>query len=203
MDKNMKNMLAGKPYIPTKEQGKISHKAHRLCQEYNAIPDTDKKARDAIIDELLGEHGNGTYLQGSIQIDYGVFTEVGDNFYSNFNLTILDTCPVKIGNNVMFGPNVTLATPLHPLLPEQRNDRILADGTVGHYEYGAPITIGDNCWFASNVTVCVGVEIGNNCVIGAGAVVTHNIPDNSLALGVPAKVVRQLSESDRIKNWPF
>ncbi|TSO25265.1 sugar O-acetyltransferase [Lactobacillus sp. LL6] len=203
MDKNMENMLAGKPYIPSQAQGKISHKAHRLCQEYNAIPDTDKIARDTIIDKLLGKHGKNTYLQGPIQIDYGKFTEVGDNFYSNFNLTILDTCPVKIGNNVMLGPNITLATPLHPLLAEQRNDRVLANGEIGHYEYGASITIGNNCWLASNVTVCAGVTIGNNCVIGAGAVVTHDIPDNSLAVGVPAKVIRKLSEKDRIKDWPY
>lgn len=203
MSKNMDNMLAGKPYIPGKEQGTISHKAHRLCQEYNAIPDTDQKKRDEIIDELLGFHGKNTYLQGPIQLDYGEFTKVGDNFYSNFNLTILDTCPVTIGDNVMLGPNVTLATPLHPLLADQRNDHKLEDGSTIHYEYGAPITIGDNCWLASNVTVCPGVTIGNNCVIGAGSVVTHDIPDNSLAVGVPAKVIRQLSEKDRIQDWPY
>ena len=110
---------------------------------------------------------------------------------------------ITIGNNVMLGPNITLATPLHPLLADQRNPRMQKDGKVADIEYGAPITIGDNCWLASNVTVCAGVKIGNNCVIGAGAIVTKDIPDNSLAVCVPAKVIRTLSEKDRLNNYPY
>ena len=118
-------------------------------------------------------------------------------------MTILDTCPVTIGDNVMCGPNTSLVTPLHPLLPEQRNARLQADGKIADIEYGAPITIGDNCWLASNVTVCPGVTIGNNCVIGAGSVVTKDIPDNSLVLGVPGRVVRKITEKDRLDNYPY
>lgn len=204
MNQNMKNMLDGKAYRPdSPELSRLSSEAHRLSQEYNGIPDTDSKSRNAILDELFPGHGKDLYLQGPIQVDYGCFTEFGDNVYANFNLTILDTCPIKIGNNVMIGPNTTLATPLHPLLASQRNPRLQDDGKIADYEYGAPITIEDNCWLASNVTVCPGVTIGHDSVIGAGCVVTKNIPPNSLVLGVPGKVVKTLSEADRIKDWPY
>ncbi|GAA3630857.1 sugar O-acetyltransferase [Lactobacillus hamsteri] len=204
MEENTKNMLAGKPYRPdTEELCKISRLAHRLCRDYNMLADTDKEERNAIIDRLFPEHGRGVYLQGPIQIDYGQFTKLGNNFYANFNFTVLDTCPVTIGDNVMCGPNVTLATPLHPLLAEQRNARMQKDGKFADIEYGAPIKIGNNCWLASNVTICSGVTIGDGCVIGAGAVVTRDMPANSLVLGVPARAVRKLTEADRIKDWPY
>lgn len=204
MEENTKKMLAGEPYRPdTEELGKFSSLAHRLSRDYNMTADEEKLKRNAIIDKLFPDHGESVYLQGPIEVDYGRFTKLGDNFYANFNLTILDTCPITIGKNVMCGPNVTLATPLHPLLAEQRNPRMQEDGKVADIEHGAPITIGDNCWLASNVTVCAGVKIGNNCVIGAGAVVTKDIPDNSLAVGVPAKVIRTLSEKDHLNNYPY
>lgn len=204
MKENTKNMLKGKPYRPdSSELITISTKAHRLCQEYNLLLDTDGEKRNKILDQLFPDHGKRIYLQGPIQIDYGRFTHLGDNFYANFNLTILDTCLVKIGSNVMFGPNTTIATPLHPLLAKQRNARVQADGKVATIEYGAPITIGSNCWLASNVTVCSGVKIGDGCVIGAGSVVTHDIPDNSLAVGVPARVIRKITDKDRLSNYPY
>ena len=204
MEKNTENMLAGKPYRPdTAGLGKISSLAHRLSRDYNLTADEDRIERKAIIDRLFPNHGEGVYLQGPIHVDYGKFTTLGDNFYANFNLTILDTCPVTIGKNVMCGPNVTFATPLHPLLPEQRNARMQEDGKMADIEYGASITVGDNCWLASNVTVCPGVTIGNNCVIGAGSVVTHDIPENSLAVGVPAKVLRKITEKDHLDNYPY
>ena len=204
MEENTKNMLAGKPYRPdTEELGHFSSLAHRLSRDYNLTPDEDKLERKAIIDRLFPDHGEGVYLQGPIEVDYGRFTKLGDHFYANFNLTILDTCPITIGDNVMCGPNVTFATPLHPLLPEQRNPRMQADGKMADIEYGAPIKVGNNCWLASNVTVCAGVTIGDNCVIGAGAVVTHDIPDNSLAVGVPAKVIRKITEKDHLDDYPY
>lgn len=197
-------MLAGLPYRPdTEELSRISTKAHRLSRDYNQTADEDKEVRKAIIDELFPDHETGVYLQGPIKVDYGKFTKLGKNFYANFNLTILDTCPVTIGDNVMCGPNTSLVTPLHSLLPEQRNARLQKDGKIADIEYGAPITIGDNCWLASNVTVCPGVTIGKNCVIGAGSVVTKNIPDNSLVLGVPGRVVRKITEKDRLDNYPY
>ena len=204
MEENTKKMLAGKPYRPdTEELKKISSLAHRLSRDYNMTTDEDEVERKAIIDRLFPNHGQNVYLQGPIEVDYGQFTHLGDNFYSNFNLTILDTCPVTIGNNVMCGPNVTFATPLHPLLPTQRNARKQSDGKIADIEYGAAITVGDNCWLASNVTVCPGVKIGKNCVIGAGSVVAKDIPDNSLALGVPAKVISQITDQDHLNNYPY
>lgn len=204
MEQNTKNMLAGKPYRPdTEEIGQISHRAHRLCRDYNLLADTETEKRNAILDQLFPDHKKGVYLQGPIQVDYGQFTHLGEHFYANFNLTILDTCPIKIGDNCMFGPNTTIATPLHPMLAEQRNVRRQADGKLTDVEYGAPVTIGDNCWLASNVTVCSGVTIGNNCVIGAGSVVTHDIPDNTFAAGVPAKVIREITDKDCRNDYPY
>lgn len=204
MEENTKRMLAGKPYRPGKGNlSEMRRKAHLLSQKYNQIPEDNAEERNKVIDQLLPDHGKGVFLQGPIQFDYGCFTHLGDNFYANFNLTVLDTCPITIGKNVMCGPNVSLITPLHPLMYEQRNPRKQADGEVDDIEYGAPITIGDNCWLASNVTVCPGVTIGNGCVIGTGAVVTKDVPDNSLVVGVPGKVIRKITEKDRLKDFPY
>lgn len=200
MEENTKQMLAGKPYRPdTEELDTFSHLAHRLCRDYNLTDDDDTVERQMIIDKLFPNHQDGVYLQGPIQIDYGRFTSLGKNFYANFNLTILDTCPVKIGDNVLCGPNVSIITAMHP----QRNIRQMPDGKFSDIEYGKPVTIGNNCWLASNVTICPGVTIGNGCVLGAGTVVTKDIPDNSLVVGVPGKVIRQITAKDRLENYPF
>ncbi len=192
-------MLAGKIYDPSDEELlELRVKAHTLCLEYNQLPETDKRR-----EEILKEFGiNDAYLQGPIQFDYGCFTTMGKNTFANFNFTCLDCCPVKIGDNVFFGPNVSLLTPVHPLLFKDRNSYLKADGTMTDKEYAKPITIGNNCWIAGNVTVCGGVTIGDGCVIGAGSVVTRDIPSNSLAVGVPCKVIRTLSEKDALKNHP-
>lgn len=204
MEENTKRMLAGEPYNPdTREVNEWQSLAHRLCQKYNAIPDNDNEARNAIIKKLGVTHGVGTYFQGPIQFDYGRFLTVGDNFYANFNFTVLDTCPVKIGDNVMCGPNVSLVTAMHPLMWQQRNLRKQSDGSTYDIEYGRPITIGNNCWLATNVTICGGVTIGDGCVIAAGAVVTHDMPANSLVGGVPAKVIRKITKKDHLTNYPY
>lgn len=134
--------------------------------------------------------------------DYGVFTTFGLNCYANFNLTVLDTCPVNIGDNVFFGPNCTLATPVHPLMWQERNIKFNTAGVPYDDEYGKPITIHSNCWIASNVTVIGGVTIGEGSVIGAGSVVTHDIPPHSLAVGNPCRVIRQIDEKDSLKYKP-
>jgi maltose O-acetyltransferase len=133
-------------------------------------------------------------------VDYGVFTSFGDRCYANFNFTVLDTCPVVIGDDVMFGPNCSLLTPLHPLLPEQRNSRRRADGSLYDLEYGAPITVESDCWIASGVKILGGVTIGRGSVIGAGSVVTRSIPAGVLAAGNPCKVLRPLTEADRMET---
>lgn len=189
-------MLAGEPYDPTdKELTELRVKAHRLSQEYNMTYETDEERRREILDELLPDRGEGAYLQGPVQFDYGVFTKVGRSFYANFNFTVLDTCPVVMGDNVFFGPNCTVATALHYFDPVLRRMRAREDGTPYDIEFGKPVTIGNDCWIASNVVICAGVTIGDNCVIGAGSVVTRDIPSNSLAAGNPCRVIRSIASS--------
>lgn len=125
---------------------------------------------------------------------------VGRNCFVNYNSVFLDVAPITLGDNVLIGPNVTLATPNHPFIAEERAYTDYPDG-CHELEYAQPITIGDHCWLCSGVTVCGGVTIGAGSIIAAGAVVTRDIPPHSIAAGVPAKVLRQISESDRIHVW--
>ena len=192
-------MLAGKIYDPTDEELTILRtKAHRLSQHYNTLFEDDD-LRNTIIDELIPSKGEGLYLQGPIYFDYGIFTSFGKNCYANFNFTVLDVCPVNIGDNVFFGPNCSLMTPVHPFRWQERNIKFKEDGTAYDDEYAKPINIGDNCWIAANVVITGGVTIGEGCVIGAGSVVTKDIPANSLAAGNPCKVIREINEKDSIK----
>ncbi|MDE6293550.1 MAG: sugar O-acetyltransferase [Clostridiales bacterium] len=193
-------MLSGKIYdAGTQELLSLRQRAHRLCKQYNDTFEEDGEARSKIISELIPDMGEGGYLQGPIYFDYGVFTKFGKNFYANFNLTVLDVCPVTIGDNVFVGPNVSILTPKHPLRYQDRNPYTTEDGRTTCKEYGAPIIIGDNCWIAGNVTILAGAVIGSGCVIGAGSVVAGKIPDNSLAYGNPCKVVRTITEADALK----
>lgn len=199
----LEKMVAGKLYDPTDELlTTLRIKAHRLCQQFNNTYDTDYAVRADILKELLPNLGEGSYIQGPIQFDYGVNTSFGCNCYANFNLTVLDTCPINIGDDVFFGPNCALVTPLHPFVYEERKMRRRENGEAYDLEYGKPITIDDGCWIASNVTVCGGVHIGRGCIIGAGSVVTRDIPDNSIAAGNPCRVIRQITEDDRLSNHP-
>ena len=190
-------MLSGKIYDPNDpELLELRIKAHKLSFEYNATPETEMKKRQEIMEELIGELGENVYLQGPIQFDYGCFTSIGERTYANFNLTILDTCPVKIGNDVFIGPNVSILTPMHPLRWQERNTYYREDGVLTDKEYGKPVKIGDNVWIAGNVTICGGVTIGNGSVIGAGSVVIKDIPSDCLAAGNPCQVIRKITEHD-------
>ena len=191
-------MLAGKIYDPSEpELVGLRQKAHRLCLEYNQLPETDKK-RDELMRELGVAGGENAYFQGPVQFDYGCFTTVGEGFYANFNFTCVDCCPVTIGDNVFVGPSVSLLTPVHPFRWQDRNPYKKPDGTVTDKEYARPITIGDNCWIAGNVSVCGGVTIGAGSVIAAGSVVTQDIPAGVVAGGVPCRVIRPITEQDTI-----
>lgn len=191
-------MLAAMPYDPTdKELTELRVNAHRLSAQYNATYETDEEKRREILDKLLPNRGEGAFLQGPVWFDYGVFTKVGCNFYTNFNFTVLDTCPVTIGDNVFFGPNCTVATALHYFDPAQRRMRTREDGTAYDIEFGKPVTIGNDCWIASNVVICAGVTIGDNCIIGAGSVVTRDIPPDSLAAGNPCRVIRKIEKDEK------
>lgn len=194
-------MLAGKIYRPADPKAhKLAHKIHDLVTDFNKLYDTDPK-RQELLDKIFPQHKGDIYVTGNLYVDYGVHTKIGDNFYANYGLTILDVCPVEIGDNCFFGPNVSLLTPLHPLRYQERNQYYDEElKKVTDREYGAPIKIGDNCWFGGNVIVLPGVTIGNGCVIGAGSVVTHDIPDNYLAYGNPCKAIREITEEDSIYN---
>ena len=194
-------MLRGMLYDPTDETlAKLRLRAHQLWRAFNATDETEVRRRSEILAELVPNMGEDTFLAGPIFFDYGVFTTFGARCYANFNLTVLDTCPVTVGDNVMFGPNCSLLTPLHPLLPEERNLRQRPDGSLYDLEYGAPITVESDCWIASDVKILGGVTIGRGTVIGAGSVVTHSIPAGVLAAGNPCRVIRPLTEADRVKN---
>ena len=187
-------MIAGELYYPgDNELVMLRQKAHRLCTQFNMTFETDEAIRCAILKDLLPDFDEDEiYFQGSIYFDYGMNIHIGKNFYANFNLTILDICPVRIGDNVMLGTNVTLVTPLHPLKWQERNPRLNDKGEFIVLEYGKPITIGSNCWLASNVTVVGGVTIGSGSVIGAGSVVTRDIPPDVFAAGVPCRVIKSI-----------
>lgn len=191
-------MLAGKLYDAGDGELSIKRKnAHKLCEKYNRTSETKTSKRIGILKKLLPD-GKNCFIQGPFYCDYGENIHLGENFYANFNFTVLDCCPVTIGNNVFIGPNVSLVTPVHPFRWQDRNMKCRSDGSLYDYEYAKPIVIGDNCWIASNVTVVGGVKIGSGCVIGAGSVVTQNIPDNSLAVGNPCRVIRQITDSDAV-----
>lgn len=192
-------MLAGALYLPNDpELIALRQAAHRLSMEYNQTVETEEARRDSILSELVPERGKNVYLQGPVQFDYGVFTTIGENTYANFNFTVLDCAPVRIGKNVFMGPNVSLYTPVHPMHQDDRNPFPCGDG-ITNREAAKPITIGDSCWLAGNVTVCGGVTIGEGSVIGAGSVVTRDIPPGSFAAGVPCRVIRAITEEDKIK----
>ena len=194
-------MLAGKLYDPNEaELLDLRKNAHNLCKRYNDTFEDETEEREKVLSALLPNRGDGTYLQGPVYFDYGIFTRVGKNFYANFNFTVLDVCPVTIGDDVYVGPNVSILTPKHPLRWQERNAYKSEKGYTTDREYGAPVTIGDNCWIAGNVTILAGAKIGSGCVIGAGSVVVKDIPDNSLAVGNPCRVVRTITEKDSVPD---
>lgn len=195
-------MFAGKLYDPFSENmDKERQRAHELCSIYNQTLESQTKEREEILKELMPERQEGVYLQGPIQFDFGTHIKMGKFSYANFNFVVLDENYVTIKDNVFIGPNCTIVTPIHPLCYQERNifysKRTKANTNL---EYCLPVTIEDNCWICANVTILPGVTIGQGSVIGAGSVVTKNIPANSLAYGNPCKVIRKITEKDKITN---
>ena len=196
-------IFAGKLFCPGDPDLKaIKLKSHNLSAQYNQTMEDETEKRQTIIRQLFAEVGEGSFLQGPIYIHYGQHTKIGKRLFANFNLTIQDDAQVTIGDDCNFGPGVTIVTPVHPLLPDERNALRMPDGSQKHLCWAKPVSIGNNCWFGANVTVCPGVTIGDNCVIGAGSVVTRDIPANSLAVGTPCRVLRQITASDSVQNHP-
>ncbi len=193
----LEKMLQGMVYDPSDPVLMEKRlRAHKLWQQFNMTLEDEEERRSEILHALFPKLGEGTFLSSPLYVDYGEFTSFGTNCFSNFNLTILDSCPVTIGNDVFFGPGCSLLTPLHSLIAEERRQRRKEDGSLYDLEYGAPITIGDDCWIAGNVTICGGVTIGKGCVIGAGSVVIRDIPAGMLAAGNPCKPIRPITEAD-------
>ena len=197
-------MFAGLIFDPFSEgMPEERTKAHRLCKLYNDTFDTETEKRKEILDELLPKRGENVYIQGPIYFDFGTNITIGKDSFANFNFTVLDEGKVNIGESVFIGPNVSMMTAMHPLCYQDRNSFFNEKtGCVTNLEYTGAITVGDNCWIAANVTICGGVTIGEGSVIGAGSVVTKDIPANSLAVGNPCRVIRQITEADRLSNTP-
>ena len=141
-------------------------------------------------------------MQGPIFFHYGSHTSIGKAFFANYNLTVQDDGRVTIGDHCDFGPNVTIVTPVHPMLPKERELMRGPDGKPVRLCYAKPVTIGNNVWLGANVVVCGGVTIGDGCVIGAGSVVVKDIPPMTFAAGNPCRVIRPITQEDSMANFP-
>lgn len=177
-------------------------KAHALNQRYNSLTEFQPEERRAVLRELLGELNEGVAMNGPITFHYGTHTKIGKNTFINFNFTCQDDTEVVIGENCDFGPNVTIVTPMHPMLANERRALMCPDGVARRLCWGKPVHIGKGCWICANVTILPGVTIGENCVIGAGSVVTRSVPANSFAAGNPCRVIRTLTAGDSLANMP-
>lgn len=156
-----------------------------LCHEYNSLKYSDREKRNELLSKIVKKEGENALVEQPFWCDYGYNIELGENFYSNHHLVILDGAKVKFGNNVFIGPNCGFYTAGHPENAERRNKGL---------EYARPITVGNNVWFGGNVTVLPGITIGDNSIIGAGSVVTRNVPANVVAAGNPCRVIRPVDE---------
>ncbi len=178
-------MLAGEYYKSMEDTVLVEErkKVKDLCYQYNSLSPYEEEKKTNLIKQMFGKTGENIIVEPSFYCDYGYNIEVGENFYMNHNCVILDCNKVVFGDNVLVGPNCSFYTPLHPMDAETRNTGV---------EKALPITVGNNVWFGGSVTVLPGVTIGDNAVIGAGSVVTKDIPANTLAVGNPCKVVRNI-----------
>ncbi len=159
----------------------------RILQRLNTADRADFEEIGRIVKELLGK-SEDAFINPPFYCDYGSHIEVGKNFFANYNCTIIDVAKVKIGDNCQMAPNVAIYTAGHPIHPAARNSM---------YEYGISVTIGDNVWIGGNTVILPGVHIGSNTVIGAGSVVTKDIPDWSVAAGNPCRVIKKITEDDK------
>lgn len=184
------------------ELRELKLRSHKLSARYSQSFEDEVELRSQILSEVLAEFGEGSFIQGPLFLHYGIHTRIGKRNFFNYNLTIQDDALVVIGNDNNFGPNLTIVTPLHPMLSQERRCLYEQDGTAKHLCYAKGVTIGNDCWFGANVVVCPGVTIGDNCVIGAGSVVTKDVPSNMFAAGSPCRVIREITEADSMKNKP-
>jgi maltose O-acetyltransferase len=184
MGEHKERMLRGDRYLPDDPELVAEHRSCRLLVErFNATSVAEPEARQTILRELLGGLGDGAEIRPPFQCDYGYPTNIGSRSFVNYGAVFLDCAPVTIGDDVQIATGVQLLTAAHPLDPEPRRDR---------WESAHPISIGDGAWLGSGVIVCPGVSIGRDTVVGAGSVVTGDLPPRVLAVGNPARVVRSL-----------
>ncbi len=183
-------MHIGELYLPGDEE---IMQEQTLCLEklynFNAARPLEGEKRTQLLKEMFAEIGDGCYIEPPLHANWGGHhVHFGKNVYANFNLTLVDDTHIYVGDYTMFGPNVTIATAGHPILPELREQG---------YQYNAPVHIGKNCWIGAGVIIVPGVTIGDNVVVGAGSIVTKDLPHNVVAVGNPCKVLREVNEHDK------
>jgi maltose O-acetyltransferase len=194
MPTELEKMLVGELYDPLDpELVAARERARDLCQDLNATRERDESQRRRILIDLLGAGGGDVSIQPPFFCDYGQHIHLGRKCYFNFNCILLDVCEIRIGDYCLFGPNVQIYTPLHPMESERRRPPANDDAKVA-LEYGKPVTIGSDVWVGGGAIICPGVTIGSRTIVGAGSVVTRDIPDAVFAAGNPCRVIRALNE---------
>lgn len=185
-------MINGFLYSPENDEELYNDRLNvkTLCYEYNNLPPKQTEERKALLKKILGSAQEKYWIEQPFECDYGYNIEVGNNFYANHNLIILDCAKVKFGNNVFIAPNCGFYTACHPLDTQMRIEGL---------EYALPITVGNNVWIGGGVTVLAGVTIGDNSIIGAGSVVTRDIPSNVIAVGNPCRVIKEVTKDIKDK----
>ncbi|MBQ4602121.1 MAG: sugar O-acetyltransferase [Clostridia bacterium] len=187
----MKNrMHTGELYLPTdKEIFEEQVKCLDRLYDFNHTRPTELEKRAEMLGEMFAEIGEGCYIEPPFHANFGgKHVHFGKNIYANFNLTLVDDTHIYVGDYTMFGPNVTVASAGHPILPELREQA---------YQYNMPVHIGKNCWLGAGVIVLPGMTIGDNTVVGAGSVVTKDLPSNVVAVGNPCRVLREINDRDK------
>ena len=187
---NMRDKLhTGELYLPNDDSiVEEQFQKLELLYDYNATRPLEQKKRQALLKKMFAEIGEGCYIEPPFHANFGGYhVHFGKNVYANFNLTMVDDTHIYVGDYTMFGPNVTVATAGHPILPKLRQQA---------YQYNMPVHIGKNCWIGAGAIILPGITIGDNVVVGAGSVVTKDLPSNVVAVGNPCRVLRQVGERD-------
>jgi maltose O-acetyltransferase len=186
MPTEREKMLTGDLYDPLDSALVTAReRARDLCRALNATHEAEQEKRRVILRQLFGAGGDTVWMQPPFFCDYGSNIELGERVFFNFNCVVLDVCPVRIGEYSLFGPNVQIYTPMHPFNAAQRRMQ----------EYGKPVTIGSDVWVGGGAIILPGVRIGSRTVIGAGSVVTRDIPDDVFAAGNPCRVIREIGDA--------
>lgn len=192
MSSEKEKMLSGRLYKSfDAELLAERQRAKEIVFRYNSLQPSLIEERNELLRSLLGSVKGNFFIEPPFRCDYGCNIEIGENFYANYNLVILDCAKVTIGDNVLIGPNVGIYTAGHPLHFELRNEEL---------EFASPITIEDNVWIGGNVVLNPGVTIGRNSVVGSGSVVTKDIPANVVAAGNPCRVIREITDADKRRH---